>query len=134
MKYTNEENTARQEALYRFLLSRGDAWTSMAQATDSVKEYPAFFPGKSYHNSTARRLLTWDIEQINGNDGFQKIIVSGSRGIKIATETEFEKFLHAELREVFRKLKRLRRLARKGSRNQQIDLEGRIAEAFLVRK
>ena len=133
MKYTNEENTARQEALYRFLLSRGDAWTSMAQATDSVNLYPAFFTGH-YHNSTARRLLTWDIEQINGNDVFQKIIVSGSRGIKIATETEFEKFLHAELREVFRKLKRLRRLARKGSRNQQIDLEGRIAEAFLVRK
>ena len=128
----DEEDEARQEALYSFLLARGDKWTSMEQATDSVKEYPAYFRG-TYHNSYARRLLTRDIEQMNGSEKFEKIIVSGSRGIKLATETDFEKFLEAELREVFRKLKRLRRLARKGSRDQQINLEGRIAETFLGR-
>lgn len=131
--YRNNENAARQEALYRFLLVRGDHWTSMEQATDSIPLYPAYFR-TSYHNSSARRLLTRDIEYINGSEKFPKIIVSTSRGIKLATGKDFERFLEAELREVFLKLKRLRRLARKGSRDQQIDLEGRIAETFLGRK
>lgn len=126
------DSVRRQGALYRFLLSRGDSWTSMEQVTDSVREYPAFFTGH-YHNSRTRRMLTSDIEQINGSERFPKIIVSGNRGIKLATEADFEKFLEVELREVFRKLKRLSRLAKKGSRDQQIDLEGKIAEAFLGR-
>lgn len=130
-KYTVEENTARQEALYRFLLSRGNEWTSMEMATDSVREYPAFFAEKYYHNSTARRLLTKDIAAINGSDNYAKIIVSTARGIKLATESDFDKFLDAELKEVFKKLKRLRKLAKKGSRNQQLDLEGKIADVFL---
>lgn len=132
MKYSREETKERQEALYRFLLSRGDKWTSMAQATDSVKQYPAYFT-TNYHNSTARRLLTRDIEQMNVSSNFDKIIISSSFGIKLATRKDFDKFLEAELREVFSKLKRLRQIAKKGSRDQQIDLEGRIAEAFLGR-
>ncbi len=130
MKYSHEENTARQEALYRFLLGRGDKWTSMEQATDSVKEYPAYFRG-TYHNSYARRLLTRDIEQMNGSARFEKIIVSGSRGVKLATEREFEGFVRSELREIFKKLKRVRTIMGKGNRNLQQTLEGEIVEAFL---
>ena len=129
-KYTLEETAARQEELYAFLLSRGDRWTSMEQTTDSIKAYPAFFTGV-YHNSGARRLLTSDIEHINYSDKYEKIIVSGQRGIKLATEADMDKFLRAEFKEVFRKLRRVRKIAKKGSRNQQLDLEGRIAEAFL---
>lgn len=131
-QFTPEDNTARREALYRFLLSRGDKWTSMEQTTDSIRLYPAYFK-TTYHNSVARRMLTADIEAINNSDQFDKIIVSGNRGIKLATEPEFERFLSAEFREVFKKLKRLRRIARKGSRDQQINLEGEIAAAFLGR-
>ena len=54
-KTMSKQNTERQEALYRFLLSRGDNWTSMEQATDSVKEYPAFFTSH-YHNAPAADL------------------------------------------------------------------------------
>lgn len=132
IKYTTEENTARQEALYRFLLSRGNKWTSMERATDTVKEYPAFFAGKTYHNSGARRLLTADIQQINASEHFAGIIISTRRGIKIATEEEFDKFMDAELREVFRKLARLRKISRKGSRDQQIDFEGRVQNVFIT--
>ena len=133
MPYTPEENSRRREALYRFLLQRGDRWTSMEQTTDSISLYPAYFRS-SYHNSGARRLLTDDIEQINNSDKFEKIIVSGSRGIKLVTSADFERFLKAEFREVFKKLKRLRRIAKKGSRDQQINLEGEIAAAFLGRE
>ena len=130
MQLTPEENMDRRQTLYRFLLSRGDKWTSMEQTTDSIRLYPAYFK-TTYHNSVARRMLTADIEAINNSDQFDKIIVSGNRGIKLATEPEFERFLDAELREVFGKLRRLRRLARKVSRDQQMDLEGRIQDVFL---
>ena len=131
--YTKEENTARQEALYRFLLSRGNKWTSMERCTDTIKEYPAFFT-KTYHNSGCRRLLTADIAAINASDDFEKIIISTSRGVKLATEEEFAKFLGTELREVFAKLGRIRKLSKKGSRNLQMDLECRITNAFLQRE
>ena len=131
MVFTSEENAARQEALYSFLLQRGDKWTSMEQTTDSIPLYPTYYRG-TYHNSTTRRLLTRDIEAVNSSDHFEKIIVSGSKGIKLANENDFEKFLKTEFGEIFRKLKRVRWIAKKGSRDQQIDLEGQVREAFLA--
>ena len=130
MVFTSEENAARQEALYSFLLQRGDKWTSMEQTTDSIPLYPTYYRG-AYHNSTTRRLLTRDIEAVNSSDQFEKIIVSGSKGIKLANENDFDRFLKAEFSEIFKKLKRVRKIARKGSKDQQIDLEGQIREAFL---
>lgn len=120
----------RQVALYDYLLSRGDRWTSMEQVTDSISYYPAFFTGY-YHNSAARRVLTRDINEINSSDTYFKIIISCNDGIKIATEEEAYRFLKSESREIFKKLKSVRKMMRKASRDQQIDLEGRIAEAFL---
>ena len=130
IKRVCEQNAERQQELYNLLLARGDEWSSMEFLTDSIKLYPAFFT-TNYHNSRARRMLTADIEYINNSDKYEKIIVSTSRGVKLASEKDFEKFLSSELREVFAKLKRLRKLARKGSRDQQQDLEGRIADVFL---
>ena len=130
MQLTPEENAARQEALYSFLLQRGDKWTSMEQTTDSISLYPTYYTG-TYHNSSARRLLTRDIEAVNSADKFEKIIISGSKGIKLANATEFERFIRAELSEIFKKLKRVRGIVRKGSKNQQVDLEGKIRNAFL---
>lgn len=130
MLFTPEENRARQEALYDFLLARGDKWTSMEQTTDSIPLYPTY-TRSTYHNSTARRLLTRDIEAVNASEKFEKIIISGNKGIKLANENDFQKFLKTEFGEIFRKLKRVRLIASKGGKDQQIDLEGQIREAFL---
>lgn len=130
MQFTPEENSARQEALYSFLLSRGDKRTSMERTTDSITLYPTYYRG-TYHNSTTRRLLTRDIEAVNSSDKFEKIIISGRKGIKLANEDDFERFLKAEFSEIFKKLKRVRGMAKKASMDQQIDLEGQIREAFL---
>lgn len=129
-KTIHEENMQRQEELYSFLQRRGDKWSTMEMVTDSIKLYPAFFTG-NYHNSRARRLLTHDIEAINGSSRYRKIIVSGNRGVKLATASEFERFVRSELREVFRKLKRVRRIMAKGSRDQQETFEGEIVDAFM---
>lgn len=130
MQFTPDENAERQEALYSFLLSRGDKWTSMERTTDSITLYPTYYRG-TYHNSTTRRLLTRDIEAVNSSDKFEKIIISGRKGIKLANENDFERFLKAEFSEIFKKLKRVRGMAKKASMDQQIDLEGQIREAFL---
>lgn len=47
-------------------------------------------------------------------------------------EALFSRFLTAELKEVFRKLSRVRKLARKAGRDQQIDIEGKIKSSFLT--
>lgn len=120
----------RQAELYDFLQGRGNKWTSMEQVTDSISLYPAFFQSK-YHDSRARRMLTEDIHVINGSDTYFKIIMSGNKGIKLATEDELNSFLKSETKEIFKKLKTVRKMMKKASRDQQIDLEGRIAEAFL---
>ena len=130
MRATPQESSARQEALYNFLLSRGDNWTSLRQVTDSINLYPTFFTG-SYHNSGARRLCTGDIEAINTSKRYDKIIVSGARGVKIANKKDLDRFLSAEWKEVNRKITRIRNLAKKGTADQQMDLEGKITEAFL---
>ena len=127
---THDENRTRQEELYFFLQKRGNRWTRMAQVTDSIKLYPAFFTG-NYHNSRTRRLLTRDIETINSSDHYSKIIVSGSRGIKLASSQEFERFARSELSEVFKKLRRVRKIISKGNHDQQTTLEGEIVDAFM---
>lgn len=129
-QFTPEENASRRKALYAFLLERGDKWTSMEQTTDTIRLYPAYFR-TVYHNSQARRMLTRDIEEINNSEDFDKIIISGNRGIKLASEEEFIRFTTAETQEIFKKLKRLRVIIRKGNRDQQSYLWGQVKETFI---
>lgn len=130
MPYMHETDFERKQALYDFLLLRGDQWTTMEQTTDSILLYPAFFK-TNYHNSWTRRLLTYDIQCINDDPDHEKIIISGPKGIKLASETEFMKFIRAELREIFTKLARVRRMLRKAKRDQQIKIEGEIVNSFM---
>jgi len=127
---TDHEDKARQADLYAYLLTKGDRWTRMLDAVCNVPGYPIGW-NSSFHNSAGRRVLTRDIEEINASDEFEKIIVSSTRGIKLANERDFELFLASEYGEIFRKLRRVRRITRKGGLNMQQDLEGWIREAFL---
>lgn len=130
MKYTLNEKLARQEALYNFLLSRGDTWTSMEQCTDSISLYPAFFTGY-YHNSAARRELSDDIAAINRDPSYEKIIVHGNEGIKLGNEAEAISYLRSRKKEAIKMLAMVSSIAKKISRDQQLNLQGEIAEAFL---
>ena len=123
-------STERKEALYRFLLERGDKWTPQEMATDSIGLYPAFFK-TDYHSSSTRRMLTKDIQEINADPAFEKIIISTSGGIKLANQDEAGRFIASELKETFRKLRRTRNLILKMKLDGQIDLKGRVREAFL---
>ena len=130
-KKTAAENARRQELLYKFLLERFPNWTSMEMCTDTIRMYPAFFT-TTYHNSTARRMLTEDIEAINASHDYEKVIISGNNGIKLASKEEFDAFVASETKEIFTKLKRLRRIISKGNVDQMLTLEGKITEAFMT--
>lgn len=125
------EKKMRQEALKSFLLSRGNVWTSMEQVTGCINLYPAIFTGP-YHDSPQRRLLSEDINNINNDPDFQKIIIHSNDGIKLAAnEKEAVGYYNSRKKEALKMLKMAHRIAKKISRDQQISLEGDVAEVFL---
>ena len=125
----------RQRILYDYLLNKGDCWTSQAEiARDLYREYgnaECCLEPKDYHNTTERGLLSKDCREISISGEFEKIIISSSKGIKLATEAEFDRYIKAQYTATIKKLARIYKMARKGNRNGQIEFGGHTVEAFL---
>lgn len=125
----------KHRALYKYLESKGNQYTSQSEiARDLYAEYgnaECCLEPKDYHNTTERLKLLYDCREINSNPMFEKIIISNSKGIKLATEQEFYKYINNQYSAIFRKLKRVREIERKAKRNNQINFMGDCVEAFL---
>lgn len=123
------------KALYDYLLEKANNWTSQVQvARDLFEEFgngEAFLEPKSYHDSTERSMLSLTIQEININPNFEKIIISSSKGIKLANEEEFDRYISNQYKATIRKLSRIYKMAKKGNRDGQIDFGGHTVEAFL---
>ncbi|HOM77665.1 MAG TPA: hypothetical protein PLT50_00465 [bacterium] len=121
----------RQWNLYKYLKKQTDFKLQEEIAID----LGLWSGGDNFHTSRVRRLMTSDIQAINESDVIQKVIVSTSQGIKIATSEEFDKFIRAEFGQIFRKLKRARKLVKKaGLHNQKrivFNNEREFIEAFM---
>lgn len=128
--------TPRQWALYNFLKERGDEWTTQLDIAYALKNYydVSFEPDK-FHDSKARLQLTMDIRALNDSDRIQKIIMSSSKGVKIANESEFDAYIGREINAAVRRLMRAKRKAEKGNHDGQMRLvlnkERDTIEAFL---
>lgn len=127
---------SRQRALYAFLKERGDQWTHQIDVAYGLYEYYNFTESnEQFHDSNARLLLTKDIRALNNSDEIQKVIISSNKGIKIATEAEWQECIKREYASVFRKLKRVRQKERKGNLNGQTyivyETEQDVINAFL---
>ena len=110
----------RQDELYAFLASRED-WTPMRDVAGHLRSIYGWGWGSSgFHNSAVRRLITEDIERINQSDEYDMIIISGTKGVKLATRGEFARWATAEYAEIFRKLKRVRKLTDKAGLDGQL--------------
>lgn len=127
--------TERQIALYEYLLEKGDTYTSQAEIARDLYEYygngECCLEPKDYHNTNERLRILMDIREINAGADFEKLIISNSKGVKIATEEEFERYIKNLYNSVFKKLKRVRIMEKKGNANGQIDFNGDTVEAFL---
>ena len=125
----------RQKALYEYLLDNGDNWVSQVQiARDLFKYYgngECCLDPKSYHDTTERSYISDDVRAINISAEFDKLIISNRKGVKIANESEFDRYIKAQYTATIRKLARIYKMAKKGNRNGQIDFGGRTVESFL---
>lgn len=126
---------ARQETLYKYLISRGDEWTSQTEVARELSLYygngECYLAPEEYHDTAERKLLSNDISAINLNPDFEKIIISSGKGIKIANAKESERYLRNQYTALFRKLKRIRTMERKCNLHNQMDFGGHTVEAFL---
>ena len=116
----NELN-ARQWAVYNLLKNNPDSYLTQLSIVYALKEYyDTSFYNDQFHDSNARHQLTKDIRTINKSDVIQKVIISTSKGVKIANSAEFERYINAEFASIFRKLARTRHKARKAGLDGQM--------------
>ena len=119
----NSELNARQWAVYNLLKNNPDRYMTQIDVVYSLREhYDTTFANAKFHDSAARHMLTADIRAINESAAVQKIVISTSRGIKIASRAEFEKYINAEFAAIFRRLARTRQKARKAGLDGQLRL------------
>lgn len=127
----------RQIALYNYLVKQGDKFTSQAEIARSDELYQYYgnaeccLEPKDYHNTTDRVLLLRDLQAIKTEPTFEKLVISSSKGIKIATEAEFDRYIKAQYSSAIRRLARIYKMAKKANRDKQIDFGGHSVEAFL---
>lgn len=125
----------RQRALYEYLLDKGDTWTSQVEVARDLFKY--FGNGEcclepdDYHDTLERHILSRVIGEINESYEFEKIVISSCKGIKLANEEEFERYITNQYKSVLRRLRRVRIMEKKGNANGQIDFNGDTVEAFL---
>ena len=114
------ELNPRQWALYNFLKEQGDQWTYQLDVALMLKDLYNFTDAtESFHNSAARLQMTADIRAINNSDVIQKVIISSSKGIKIANSAEFDRYIRKEIMAAVRRLMRAKYKASKGNRDGQ---------------
>ena len=125
----------RQRALYEYLSEVGDEWVSQVQVARDLYKYfgngECCLDPKEYHNTTERLELSQTISEINFSNDYEKIIISSSKGIKLANEEEFDRYIKGQYKSAIRKLARVYAMAKKGKRHGQIDFGGHTVESFL---
>lgn len=125
----------RQKALYEYLISKNGEWVTHA---DLARELYRFYGNaecclepKDFHNTTERLMILNDCREINLSPDFEKIIIGGNKGIKLANEVEFYRYIESQRKSTLRKLARIYKMAKKGGLHNQMDFGGHTVEAFL---
>lgn len=111
---------SRQFALYRYLKDKGDNWTTQEQIAQDLNHI--YFDNdseKPFHDRNVRKLMTADIRAINDSDYIHKPVLSSARGVKLANSKEFDLYINANINSALNRLKRLKKMADKGSKNGQ---------------
>lgn len=119
----------RRRELYEMLLQIGTEITvEQERLVDLLGFYPPRRDGQSFSDSTAHRMITSDIQAINGDPRYEKVILSaaGKKGLKLATKDEAMAYITKQQNACFRKLKRLAMLSDKVMKHGQINTDGEV--------
>ncbi len=115
------ELNPRQWAVYNLLKNKSDRYITQLDIVYALRQWFSLdFTADTFHDSSARHMLTADIRAINQSEVIQKIIISNSKGVKIASQEEFAKYINAEFASIFRKLERTRQKAKKAGLDGQM--------------
>lgn len=134
MKIFNAKNLSKeQKALVEVLEKNGDKWQYQQDIALKLGHYSfeLFF-----HDTTERIRMTKNINYINHSPCYDKIILSGRKGIKLATEKEAKQFVQKKYRDAFKLLRYARVLEKKILKDNQSvldikDLDTHFIDAFI---
>lgn len=113
----------KDQALYELLLKNKDKYLTQEEVWEELNHDRWLWRDGSFHDSQERIALTKQINRLNRSYDFEGIIVSNSKGIKLATEKEAIKQLKSIYAMACKKLKYARDLEKKINRNGQFDIE-----------
>lgn len=127
---------SRHFRLYDYLKNKGDQWTTQWEIVNDLIEFYGEIDCENFHDSAVRHQLTKDIRTINESDYLPKPILSGGKGVKIANSEEFDRYIGANINSAVNRLKRLKKLSEKASRNNQYRLklteqQKEVVESFI---
>ena len=124
----------RQKELYEWLLKASTIDNNFKSkefiCTALSHLYPRFLENSSEHNSKAFWTLRKDVRAINFSE-VEKIIVSSSKGYKIATKEEAERYVKRRLKSSLVSLKLYWNIKHKMERDGQIDMNLHEVETYV---
>lgn len=124
----------RQIKLYHYLAKQTN-WKSMEEIVEESGLYGKldFNSNYGYKNSNQRRTLTKDIRALKDNDTIFTVILSTSKGIKIATKDEWESYFEREEIKLKRAWKLHQKQKAKANKHYQtkIDFENGSSENYV---
>lgn len=117
------ELTNRQKDLYN-LLSSYNRWFSKEEIVIRLPQsYNRFMERTSDHNSSCYLNIRNDVRVLNDSDEIDKIIVSSTKGYKIANEEEAKEYIKRRFARDYKSLKLNYKLVSKCKLNGQIDID-----------
>lgn len=119
--------TGFEGAVYAYLNDIA-GWISLKDLSCLVfGEYNENIP---FHNTGARRTITKAIANINNSDEYDKLIIHGDKGVKIATAEEASRYIDARFKESLKQLKQTHKLAAKAGLHNQTQIIGETIKTF----
>lgn len=124
--------------IYNYLKEHTDEWI-MQEYLAIVLFYDEWdnqvSKATDFHNTALRKTITNAIRNLNNSPIIQKIILSSSKGVKIANRDEVDKYIGKHINSVIARLNRLKLISKKASRDGQYKItfgkyERQIIEAF----
>lgn len=123
----------RKKVLLDYLLEKqSETWISKKQICEELKElYPRHLEKTTEHHSSVLKTISYDVRDINRDKDIPVIIVSCSKGYKVApNEDAANKFIDKELNRALKVLKRTHIMTKKVLNDGQLDILNNIIRAF----
>ena len=111
------ELTTRQWKLYNFLKEQTD-WVKQEHISSSLPDLYGT-DETPFHDTMARINITNDIRAIKKSDVIQKIVISSSKGVKIANAEEFDEWFKRKAISLKKQMKLLYKQLKKAQLNNQ---------------